>query len=178
MMRLAFITMALAGLLAGCSTHKAPTVGDGDQTEKGNENMKKSMPAGRLLSVSYSYQGMMMEPLRNKELTRTDGTPTIKFVFMGDERQFAVSDTLFDVARAIIEEEEMFKYDGYYSFKSEFQILDGYSWSFDATFEGNERISSGGSNVEPRGDGLVKINKLLQDAAIQALKDAGEEVPW
>ena len=147
MMRLILVTMVLAGLLAGCKAHRAPSTDDGDQTENENKNMKKTMPQGRLLSVSYNYQGMMMEAIRNKELTRKDGTPSIKFEFMGEERQFAVSDTLFDVARAIIEEEEMYNYRGHYSLgKMGLEVLDGYSWSFDATFEGDESISSGGSN--------------------------------
>ena len=178
-MRLALVTMVLAGLLAGCKSHKAPSTDDGELTEKGDKEMKNTMPQGRLLSVSYNYQGMMMESIRNKELTRKDGTPTIKFEFVGEERQFTVSDTLFDAARAIIEEEQMYNYRGYYSLgKMGLEVLDGYNWSFDATFEGDESISSGGSNNSPGGDGLHRIDKLLFDTAVQSLKDAGEEVPW
>ena len=103
-MRLVFVTMVIAGLVVGCTTHRAPSADDGNQTEKSNKDMKKTMPQGRLLTVSYNYQGMRMEAIRNKELTRKDGAPTIKFEYMGDERQYAVSDTLFDVARAIIDE--------------------------------------------------------------------------
>lgn len=171
--------MVFSGLLAGCCTHKAPATSDGNQTENGSKNMKKTMPQGRLLSVSYNYQGMMMEAIRNKELTRKDGAPIIKFEFIGEERQFAVSDTLFDVARAIIEEEKMYNYGEHYSLgKMGYEILDGYSWSFDATFEGDVGISSGGSNSQPGGDGLNRINTLLFDTAVQSLKDAGEELPW
>ena len=51
------------------------------------------------------------------------------------------------------------------------RILDGYSWSFSAKFEGDENISSGGSNVSPNGKGLDKIRNLLYEAAKRVAKE-------
>jgi len=83
---------------------------------------------------------------------------------------YEVSDTLFDAARRIIEEERMFEYDSYYSPETDGRILDGYSWSFDARFEGDRHISSNGSHASPKGDGLSKISRLFSNAAQQLVE--------
>ena len=64
----------------------------------------------------------------------------------------------------------MYEYASSYSLQMDDRILDGYSWSFDADFEGDEHISSGGRHVSPQGDGLYKISTLLSNAARQLVK--------
>lgn len=128
--------------------------------------LSAKMPEGRLNEVSYRYQGMRMEMVNSPSLKRfADGKALLKFRFYTDERSCEVSDTLLDRAREIIEAEEMYEYEPSYSPKFEGRILDGESWNFDATFEGGERLSSHGSNAWPKGNGLHRINQLLQDAA-------------
>ena len=159
--------MGILGTLFACKgKEKAidPNNG-GNITQHFTQN--KKMPEGRLLRVAYFYQGMMMEEFGHFDLKRqADGkTATLSFHHFSDEVSYEVSDTLFDAARRIIEQEKMYEYASSYSLKMKDRILDGYSWSFDADFEGDEHISTGGSNVSPDGDGLHKIRKLLYDAA-------------
>lgn len=136
---------------------------------------QNNMPAGLLNEVSYSYQGMRMEMVGSPTLKRTDsGKALLTFRFYADERSYEVSDTLLDKARGIIEEAKMYEYEPSYSPSFEGRILDGYSWSFSATFEGGGRLYSHGSNASPKGDGLHRIEKLFQDAARQCLIDAGD----
>ena len=44
-------------------------------------------------------------------------------------------------------------------------MLDGFNWSFEASFDSGERIISSGRHVMPDGNGLNKIERLLYDAA-------------
>ena len=167
MMGKIFLTaVVMACLLCGCKSQQQPTEGqgNGNQTET---TMKKEMPQGRLLSVSYNYQGMRRELFRNMELTRKDGKSVIRFEGPYGEREYEVSDSLFDQARTIIEEEKMYEYGTHYSVMMEYRILDGYSWDFSATFEGNEHIVSSGHNASPDGNGLSRIHRLLYDTCNQ-----------
>ena len=172
-MKTLFLALTLAVLLAGCKTNAVPAT-DNSTQPKVEETMKKSMPEGQLTYVTYSFQGMAMEMVRNMELQRVDGKAQLSFDFWQDKRQYAVDDSLLTAARKIIEEEEMYNYDTSYSPNFDGRILDGYSWSFDAKFEGGERISSHGRNAEPSGNGLQRMYKLLRDAAMKELKDHGE----
>lgn len=137
---------------------------------------KPTMPEGRLLRVKYLFQGMMMEEFSDFDLRRqTNDTPaSLSFKYRGEDVSYEVSDTLFDVARHIIEEERMYEYDSYYTLQMDGRILDGYRWEFDAWFENGKRISTGGRHVSPDGDGLRKISTLLYDAAHQ-LVDANSQ---
>ena len=168
------LAMAILGTIFACKSKEKAT----DQQNGGNvsTNVEKkelpTMPEGRLLRVTYSYQGMMMEEFGNYDLQRhTDGKPsTLSFRYRGDDVSYVVSDTLFDAARRIIEEERMYEYDSYYSLKMDERILDGYRWDFDAWFEGDKCISTGGHHVSPKGDGLNKISTLLRNAARQLVE--------
>lgn len=172
-MKTLFFTLALAGLFTGCKTKAVPATDDSTQPKE-EETMKKSMPEGQLTYVSYSYQGMAMEIVRDMELSLVDGKAQLSFEFWQDKRTYVVDDSLLTAARRIIEEEEMYNYATGYSPHFEGRILDGYSWSFDSKFEGGERIWSRGRNAEPSGNGLQRIYKLLRDAAMKELKDHGE----
>lgn len=168
--------MTLLGTLFACKTKEKAA----DPQDSGNTNTtvvkkeKPTMPEGRLLRVTYFFQGMMMEEFGSFDLQRQpDGkASTLSFRHFSDEVSYEVSDTLFDAARRIIEEERMYEYDSYYSFKTDERMLDGYRWDFDAWFEGDRHISSGGRHVDPEGNGLRKISSLLYNAAKQLV---GEE---
>lgn len=168
------LMMGILGILFGCKGKEkvADTKNGGDVTQQLAQNTQQKMPEGRLLRVRYYYQGMMMEEFGHFDLQRqTDGkTAKLTFRHFSNEEACEVSDTLFEAARRIIEQEKMYEYASDYSLKMKERILDGYSWSFDADFEGDEHISSGGSNVSPNGNGLNKIRNLLYDAAKRVAK--------
>ena len=161
------IAMAITSMLMGCKCKEkaAEPKNGGNETPQLTQNTPKTMPEGRLLRVTYSYQGMRMEMFSNFDLQRLPEGSKLSFRHYNNEVSYEVNDTLLDAARRIIEEEHMYEYDSYYSMKMEGRILDGDRWDFDAKFEGNQRISSGGRNASPKGDGLHKISKLLNDAA-------------
>jgi hypothetical protein len=127
-----------------------------------------TMPEGCIVRLHYNYKGMMMEEFSNFTLLRLPDGKGNQLCFRHRGQEVTVndvSDSLFDAARNIIEEERMYEYDSYYSLKMDGRILDGYSWDFDVYFEGGEKLLSGGRHVSPDGNGLQRISKLLNDAA-------------
>lgn len=170
--------MALIGMATGCKSSKSTTKTK-EKTEQKTDKQEPTMPQGRLMEVDYRFQGMNMMAVNHPRLKRTDtgATLTVKIMGRGDV-ELQVSDTLLDAARTIIEEERMYAYDSYYSLPPEIadKLLDGFSWSFTAVFEGKQCISSDGKHVEPAGDGLQRLNKLLVDEAMARLKEQGVDV--
>ena len=170
---LLLMTMTLLGLFSGCKT-----TGGNAKTPR---QPAPTMPQGELVEVDYHYQGMAMEMIGSPRLQRqTDGRALLSFELYGQERQFEVSDTLLAAARAIIEEERMYEYGVSYDLVMDgAMILDGYSWSFGATFLAADstqvRLSSHGSNAEPDGDGLNRLRRLLTDAAMPFARQEMEQ---
>jgi len=164
--------MGILGMLFGCKGKEKAVEqqngGDVNTTEVKKE--QPTMPEGRLNRVKYSYQGMMMEEFGNFDLQRLPEGCKLSFRHFSSEVSYEVSDTLLDAARSIIEQERMYEYDSHYSLKMDGRILDGYSWDFDAWFEGGKKISTGGRHVSPEGDGLHKISTLLSNAARQLVQ--------
>ena len=159
------------GLLTGCKAHQ-PAAGSTDipAATAAKPTAEPAMPAGRLNEVAYSYQGMQMNTIDQPRLKRTgDGKAMLTFSFYHDECSCEVSDTLLDKARDIIEAEKMYQYDASYSLMADERILDGYSWSFSAVFEGGARLSSHGRNASPKGSGLHRMEQLLLNAAMECL---------
>ncbi len=157
------MVLLLAGASSAYNTHQPK-----DSIEKfmeDKETTMKEMPKGKLLLVKYNYRGMAYEVVRDIVLTHEDGQPVIRFTYQDEEQQHVVGDSLFEQARAIIKEEEMYKYQPAYQFDPSIKILDGYKWDFEAVFEGDQRIKSAGRNASPNGNGLNRINQLLQQAA-------------
>ena len=159
----------LASVFSGCKSSK----------EAGNESqqptqpvVEQTMPQGKLLEVGYRYGGMMMEMVSNMTLSRREGPARLTFFFYNQEVSYEVSDTLFDAARRIIEEEKMYAYAVNYSLELSERILDGYHWSFFANFE-DERLRSSGSHVSPEGNGLNRLSTLLREAAMDCLRKSG-----
>ena len=164
--------------LFGCKAQQPVQPSQPSQSSQSSQSSQPSqpssakMPSGRLNEVSYSFQGMMMNVVGQPTLKRTEGGKALlTFQFYSDERSCEVSDTLLDKAREIIEQEKMYEYAPSYSLDLKERILDGYSWSFDAVFEGGERLSSHGRHVSPEGDGLHRIEKLLYAAAKECLPE-------
>ena len=166
------LMMGILGILFGCKS-KVKDVDEPATPTSTPSTLTQKMPEGQLLGVNYFYQGMMMEEFGNFDLHRdaVGKTAELSFRHFNNDESHEVSDTLFDAARRIIEEEKMYEYAPHYSLKMDERILDGYMWGFGAHFEGNERIISGGDNVSPNGNGLNKIRNLLYDAAKRVAKD-------
>ena len=155
-------------MLFGCHCSKQTGVpSTTDPSAPTVEKPKPQMPKGSLLRVTSFYQGMMMQPFSRFNLHRDTvaGTTKLAFYHYSNETECVVSDTLLDAARSIIEEEKMYEYAPEYSLKLDERILDGYHWGFTADFEGDEHLSSGGSNVSPGGNGISRLERLLFEAA-------------
>lgn len=166
------IVMAITSMLLGCKSKEKATEqqSGGDVSTIVEKKELPTMPEGRLLRVKYVFQGMRMPAFGNFDLQRTPEGSRLFFKHYDSDMSCEVSDTLFDAVRNIIEQEKMYEYDSYYSFKTDERILDGYRWEFEAWFEGDKRILSGGRHASPSGNGLQKINSLLSDAAGQVLQ--------
>ena len=131
-----------------------------------------TMPEGRIVRLYYNYNGMMMEEFSNFTLCRLPDGKGIQISFRHRGSEMTIndeSDSLFDAARHIIEEERMYEYDSHYSLQLGGPILDGYSWDFDVYFESGEKLLTGGRHVSPDGNGLRRISSLLSDTARRLL---------
>ena len=165
--------MSVVSMLFGCKCMQN-VIGSKENRKPQKENV---MPEGRLLRMQYSYSGMRLEYFSDYDLSRVldDGSCKLSFRFRGNEVSFDAPDSLFDIARRIIEEEKMYQYGSFYGLSPEMEsgLLDGYSWRFSAEFEGNQSLSSSGRHVSPEGKGLDKIKMLLFEAANDCIKKAG-----
>ena len=172
MNRKLIIAIVMTSMLIGCKSKEKATdqQNGGDVSTIVEKKELPTMPEGRLLRVTYYFQGMRMPEFGNFDLKRSPEGSRLFFKHYNSDASCEVSDTLFDAVRNIIEQEKMYEYDSYYSFKTDERILDGYRWEFEAWFEGDKRISSGGRHVSPSGKGLQKIDSLLSEAARQAMQ--------
>lgn len=157
MIKKLLLTMGFLGMFSVC---------------KGQENVVQPavMPQGKLLRVKYAYHGMRMAEFSDFDLKRSGDKGTNEFTFRhysSDVSVDGVADSLFNAASRIIEEERMYEYSSHYSLPPELEkgMLDGFNWSFEASFDSGERIISSGRHVMPDGNGLNKIERLLYDAA-------------
>ena len=176
MIKKLILVMGILGTIFACKgKEKAAEQQNGGNNTTAEKKEKPTMPEGRLLRVQYFFQGMMMEEFGNFDLQRLPDGCKLSFRHFSDEVSYEVSDTLLDAARQIIEQERMYEYDSYYKFEMDERMLDGYRWSFDAWFEGDKQISSGGRHVSPDGKGLNKIEELLRNAARQLVKADNKE---
>ena len=128
----------------------------------------KKMPEGELVSVDYTHSGTMAGYVYEGHVERDS---TGAFVLRAMKENYG---PLFEKKldpetmmkfRQIIEEEKMYKYNE--SYRPTLEVLDGWGWSFHATFSDGSVISSYGSNASPDGNGLDRIcdymTELVQD---------------
>ncbi len=162
-----FLALTLIAItMMGCKTNMTTTTVT-PEPAPATEKKPKTMPQGRLLEVDYKEHGMRMPAFGDFQLNRRSGTPTLSFYHWSEKKVIEVPDSLFDVARRIMEEEKMYEYDSYYDKtpKGE-RILDGTRWDFSAYFEGKQYISSGGFDTWPQNvNGIRRLVKLLTEAA-------------
>jgi len=159
------VTFALLGsaVTAEAKVRKRRNTSRNQRTMQHNNKSAKAQKCG-LDMVQYSWQGMMMYPVSDVSVERKAGkvVMTVRGT-VGDEKEFVLADgeQLLKAALEIINRERMLDYGVSYQLNSEFQVLDGYSWSFSARLADGRKVSSHGSNAEPDGDGLASIQDLL-----------------
>lgn len=141
-------------------------------TTKKERKMQPKKKACGLDMVQYSWQGMMMYPVADVTVERKNGKVVLTTRgTVGDEKEFVLKDgeQLLKRALKIIERERMLDYSESYQVNSEFQVLDGYTWSFSARLADGRSVSSRGSNAEPDGEGLADMQDLLFNRAKKEL---------
>ena len=140
------MTFAFSGLLAliGCST--------------------KSMPDSDLIGLRYVSSGTMARP-EFEGSVKMDSTGVFVLKAMKEnygpmfEKQITAEDMRH--FRQIIEDEKMYKYKE--SYMPTLEVLDGWGWSFHATFSDGSVISSHGSNASPSDNGLDRIRNYMAE---------------
>ena len=140
------------------------------------------MPQSKLLRVSYNFGGMRMPEFGDFDLKRNADGGEVEFSFYHYRKEMKVKevpDSVFDALRTIIEEERMYEYAKSYRLPPDIEegMLDGFHWSFDAWFEGDEYLSSTGRHVTPDGKGLRRIEDCLSEAARIAVERLEQEAP-
>ena len=173
--------LALALALAGSSiTTEAKVRKQRNTTRKEKKAQPKKKARGKtstpncgLDMVEYSWQGMMMIPVANVRVERKNGKVIMAMSgTVGDEKEQAIADgeEILKQALEIIEQEKMLDYALSYSLDPSMRVLDGSSWSFAARLADGRHVSSRGSNAEPSGNGLSRMQKLLFGRAMKLIE--------
>lgn len=137
----------------------------------------KKMPEGELVSVEYTRSGTMAGYQYEGRVSQ-DASGT--FVLRAMKENYGplfekkIDAEAMEHFRQIIEEEKMYQYKE--SYRPMMEVLDGWGWSFYASFSDGSVISSHGYNASPKGDGLGRIqgymDELIKDGVqIEELSD-------
>lgn len=121
------------------------------------------MPGGRLVSLSVSAQGTMMQPHYSYKVELSDSIVTCAY-FDHSRNCYAINQveaSLLDSLRQVIERHKMYSYAESYHNP---HVLDGDSWGFSAYFSDGKSISSHGSNAGPRNNGCSTLASLCKEA--------------
>ena len=147
------LLMVLTALI-GCGTAEA--------------KKKAKMPEGKLTEVEYSEWGMMRTPNKYYKVSKdNDGKYWIENIsHYGDTTKYQITESDINDLREVIERDNLYKLESSYLPKE--KILDGESWHFFANFEGENFISSGGSNAWPKDIALNGIAEKLKDIYFSA----------
>jgi hypothetical protein len=136
----------------------------------------KKMPEGELVSVEYTRSGTMAGYVYEGHVER-DSTGGFMLRAMkenyGPLFEKELDAEAVNMFRQIIQEEKMYKYKEVY--RPMLEVLDGWGWSFRATFSDGSVISSHGSNASPSGDGLDRIRDYMAELIQDAVKICPEE---
>lgn len=126
----------------------------------------KKMPESELVSVEYTRSGTMAG---YEYEGRVEKDSTGGFVLRAMQESYGplyekrLNAEELKYFLRIIEEEKMFKYKE--SYRPAMEVLDGWSWSFDARFADGSSIASHGSNASPSGEGLKRIRTYMSELA-------------
>ena len=136
----------------------------------------KRMPEGNLVRVEltrsasragYEYEG------------RVDQDSTGAFVLRAMKENYGplfekkLDGEVMKRFRQIIEEEKMYKYKERYL--PMIKVLDGWSWTFEASFDDGSKIHSHGSNARPKDEGLDRIRQLMEELIQEGASPLSED---
>ena len=122
----------------------------------------KKMPTGDLVSLDYTRSGTVAGyEYEGHVLPDSTGGYIIRSMKenYGPLYEKKVDAETVAKLRELIELEKMYAYKS--SCQPTFEVLDGYSWHFHATFSDGGEIDSHGSNAWPDGGGLGVIHAFL-----------------
>ena len=132
----------------------------------------KPAPTGQLVSFYYVEHGMMAQP--NFEYTlKRDAKGKVKLCVYrpwGDEGWGDTIKVPVDViayVEKLIKENNLQNYKDHYSPKM--QVMDGYTWYYEAEFDDETALSSGGSNARP-GDNTLSVIAEYLDSCYAKVK--------
>lgn len=161
MRSLAIILIAVAALLMlmGCKSI--------DKVRNG-----KPAPTGQLVSFHYVEHGMMAQPNFEYTLKHDDKNKVTLCVYRpwtdeGWGETIKVSVDVVAHVEKLIKENNLQNYKDHYSPKM--QVLDGYHWFYEAEFDDETSLSSGGSNARP-GDNTLKVIAEYLDSCYASVK--------
>lgn len=139
-------------------------------------------PAGRLVSYEYGEYGMMAQPNRAFSIKLNDDKATATLVVSGmsdlllpgmnwddpiyEQRVMQGGDTItvpaatLDSIAHIILEHKMYNYEEHYD--PPFEVMDGTSWHYQAQYDDETYLSSGGHEAGPGDNGMTVINDMLK----------------
>lgn len=130
---------------------------NGNINSKGEPQQQLRQPK-TMLSFSYSRQGTMARG-QSYSVTRNGDKALVQIHEYADEYQFIVDTTIFADLQAIIDKYKMYTYKE--SYHSEFDVLDGESWSFNVRYDDHKRsISSSGENEWPAKDSHKAFHEI------------------
>ncbi len=124
----------------------------------------KRMPEGNLVCVELTRSGTMAG-YQYEGRVRQDSTGA--FVLRAMKENYGplfekkLDGEVMKRFRQIIEEEKMYKYKERYL--PMIKVLDGWSWTFEASFDDGSKIQSHGSNARPKDEGLERIRELMDE---------------
>ncbi len=138
---------------------------------KGSKNVVQNpVPKGQLVKFHYAEYGTMAQPNFEYTLQRQpDGKVTLCVFRPWVEEGWG--DTITTTAAVLTRVEKMIKDNNLQNYKSHYspdvEVLDGYSWGYEAEFDDSVTISSGGSNAGPGDRTLDVIGQYLDTCYAQ-----------
>jgi hypothetical protein len=123
----------------------------------------QGMPTGELVSVEYTEHGTAAGYKYYGSVERLENGPVMLKAMKKNYDSIIekkVDAEVLTHIQNVIKEHKMYKYKE--SYRPTFQVLDGYSWSFEAKFSDGQKIYSHGSNARPRGDGLDTLKEYMK----------------
>ena len=136
----------------------------------------KRMPEGNLVRVELTRSGTMAG-YQYEGRVRQDSTGA--FVLRAMKENYGplfekkLDKEVMKRFRQIIEEEKMYNYKERYV--PMIKVLDGWSWTFKASFDDGYKIQSHGSNAKPKGDGLERIRHLMEELIQEGASPISED---
>lgn len=132
----------------------------------------KPVPTGKLIKFYYVERGTMAEP--NFEYTLKRGDKGVSLcVYRPWSGEGWRGDTISVPDDVIAHVEKLIKDNNLQNYKREYRpdgvVYDGYSWSYDAEFDDESVLSSGGYNARP-GDKTLEVIAQYLDSCYAQVK--------